>query len=157
MDARALDDVYRKYGHSVLRRARALLGNEADANEVLQEVFASLVDRPAQFEGRSSVATWLYSVTTHGCLNRLRNERTRRGILEAHGAALEDKTSEDPERHAMLRQLLASLPAPLADVAAYRYLDGMTHDEIAALLDCSRRHVGDLLERMHAWVQKEAS
>jgi DNA-directed RNA polymerase specialized sigma24 family protein len=45
--------------------------------------------------------------------------------------------------------VLAQLPPELAEVAIYFHCDEMTQDEIAALLACSRRHVGHLLERLH--------
>jgi RNA polymerase sigma-70 factor (ECF subfamily) len=157
MDSRAIEAMYRTHGRSVLRRARALMGNEDDARELLQEVFASLVGRPEQYAGKSSAATWLYSVTTHRCLNRLRNERVRRRILEAHGSTTTETSPESPETHAVLRRLLVSLPRELAEVAIYRYLDGMTHEEIAQVLGCSRRHVGDLVTRLHLLVDEEAS
>ena len=54
------------------------------------------------------------------------------------------------EELAVLHAELARLPEPLAQVAVYRYVDEMTHDEIARILGCSRRHVGDLLERLEA-------
>jgi RNA polymerase sigma-70 factor (ECF subfamily) len=157
MHARDIEATYRTYGHSVLRRARALMGNEEDARELLQEVFMSLVDRPEQFEGRSSVATWLYSATTHGCLNRLRNERTRRRLLDERSVGVVDVSGDDPERRTLLHELLVRLPRELAEVAVYRYLDGMTHEEIASVFGCSRRHVGDLIDRLHMLVEEEPS
>jgi RNA polymerase sigma-70 factor (ECF subfamily) len=39
--------------------------------------------------------------------------------------------------------------------ALHHYLDELTHDEIAELLGCSRRHVGDLIARARAWVAQE--
>lgn len=139
-----------------MRRARFLLGSEDDAREVLHEVFVSLLDRPEQFSEKSSITTWLYSVTTHGCLNRLRNERSRRRILQEKAAPISEASlNESPEHAAVLRQELTRLPPELAEVAIYHYLDGMTHDEIAGVLGCSRRHVGDLIERMHARVNEE--
>ena len=158
MDARAIEAAYRTHGHSVLRRARAILGNEDDARELLHEVFLTLLDRPQQFNGQSSMTTWLYSVTTHGCLNRLRNAPgRRRRLLEERGAVVVDAPGHNPEREAILRQLLTRLPRELAEVAVYTYLDGMTHEEIAGVLGCSRRHVGDLMARMHASIEREAS
>jgi RNA polymerase sigma-70 factor (ECF subfamily) len=41
------------------------------------------------------------------------------------------------------------VPEELAQAAVYYYADEMTHEEIAEVLRCSRRHVGDLLERLH--------
>lgn len=141
-----------------MRRARFLLGSEDDAREVLHEVFVSLLDRPEQFAEKSSLTTWLYSVTTHGCMNRLRNERSRRRILQERSPPpSEPSLKESPEHAAVLRQVLGRLPSELAEVAIYHYLDGMTHDEIASVLGCSRRHVGDLIVRMHARVNEEPS
>ena len=157
MDARAVESMYRTHGHSVLRRARAILGNDEDARELLHEIFLSLLDRPHQFAGQSSVTTWLYSVTTHGCFNRLRNERTRRRLLDERTSATPQSSGPNPEREAILRQQLGRLPLELAEVAVYHYLDGMTHAEIASVLGCSRRHVGDLMVRMLASVEQEAS
>jgi RNA polymerase sigma factor (sigma-70 family) len=147
VDASTIEDLYRTHGHSALRRARRLLGNE---EEVLHEVFASLLDRPAQFRGTSALTTWLYGATTHGCLNLLRNQRSRARLLAARSDA-EDAAGSPPnaERLVILRDLLARVPEELARVAVYYYADEMTHDEIATVLACSRRHVGDLLERLH--------
>jgi RNA polymerase sigma-70 factor (ECF subfamily) len=150
-----VEGAYRKHGHSVLRRARNLLGNEADAAEALQEVFLSLLERPDQFEHRSSVLTFLYSTTTHLCLNRLRNARTRARILEEHAQRVPAAAEERPEPTAQLRQLLARLPDNLRAAAVYHYLDEMTQEEIAETMGCSRRHVGNLLQRLRELVQKQ--
>jgi RNA polymerase sigma-70 factor, ECF subfamily len=157
VDLREVEAMYKAHGHLVLRRARALLGDEEDARDLLQEVFASLVHRPDQFEARSDFTTWLYSATTHGCLTRLRDRRTRRRLLAERAPASDVVAPGSPEHPAMVRELLARLPSELREVAVYHHLDGMTHEEIAQVLGCSRRHVGDLLARMHECAQAGAS
>jgi RNA polymerase sigma factor (sigma-70 family) len=153
--ARAIESLYRSHGHAVLRRARHLLGSEEDARDVVQEVFVSLVDRPAQFRGESSMTTWLYAATTHGCLNRLRNHRTRARLLSEQASAPPSCSPPRAESVAILRDLFARIPAELAQAAVYYYADEMTHDEIATVLGCSRRHVGDLLERLRVHVERQ--
>jgi len=148
-DAYDLDEIYRRHGPAVLRRARQLLGSDADAEEALQDVFASLATRPAQFEGRSAMTTFLHSATTHLCLRRLRDGRRRAELLRAqvgpNGSGGGPAT--DGERRAILRQLIARMPEELAAPALHHYLDEMTHEEIAEQMGCSRRQVGNLLER----------
>lgn len=154
----ALEALYRRHAPAALRRARRLLRTEADALEVVHDVFLSLFERPEQYAGQSRMSTFLYSAITHACLNRIRNTRTRERLLhEEHlvsqrlvvtrPAALEDKL--------LLGALLARMPEALAEVAVYYYLDELTHDEISRVLGCSRRHVGDLLERVSSWVRAE--
>jgi len=160
--ARELDieALYRAYGHSVLRRARQILGSEADARDVLQEIFAGLVARTTRFDGRSAPSTFLYAVTTHACLGRLRDARNRRRLLDEHVKPWTDRVDgRSPEAMSMARSALAQLPDAEAQAAVYYHLDGMSHGEIAELLACSPRHVGDLLARAEARLQarKEAS
>jgi RNA polymerase sigma factor (sigma-70 family) len=143
-----VDAIYREHGHVVLRRATRLLGSEDEGREALQELFASLVERPEQFSHKSAITTWLYSATTHLCLNRLRDKRTRARLLEERGRALEPGAPPGADHALLVRQLLSSLPAELATAAVYYYVDEMTHEEIARVLGCSRRHVGNLLERL---------
>ena len=148
LDTAAIERLYRSHGHAVLRRARLLLGNEADAQEALQEVFAALLRAPQDLRSAGSALGWLYQATTHFCLNQLRNRRTGARLLQqsvapAFGAA----SGPSPEALAELRNLLARMPADAAAAAVYHHLDGMTHAEVAEMLGCSRRQVGYLLER----------
>lgn len=157
----ALDDVgglsglYARYGHQVLRRARVLLGNEDDARDLAQEVFTSLVERPEQFSGRSSWSTFLYSATTHLALRRMRDVGNRRRLVSLFvEPAAKDASSAAPgEDLAVLRDLLQRVPAELATVAVYVYVDELSHDEIAGIVGCSRRTVGNLLARFHEQVR----
>jgi RNA polymerase sigma factor (sigma-70 family) len=148
LDVGAIEDAYRRHGHVVLRRARRILEDDEEANAVLQEVFASLLDRPGQFGGKSTLLTWLYSATTHRCLNRLRDRRTQERLLEENrGRIVEGAPAPSAESRAAVREILGRVPEDLAQVAIYYYFDQLTHAEIAELLGCSRRHVGDLLLR----------
>jgi RNA polymerase sigma factor (sigma-70 family) len=144
--------LYRAHAPSALRRARRLLGSDADAGEVVHDVFLSLFERPEQYAGKSSMTTFLYSAVTHACLNRIRNGKTRLALVHANAGALEPSSGGglSPEELSVLHAELAALPDPLAQVALYRYVDELTHDEIARILGCSRRHVGDLLDRIEA-------
>ena len=160
--ARALDveALYRSYGHSVLRRARQILGSEDEANDMVQEVFTSLVARPEQFAGRSAPSTFLYSVTTHACLARLRDRRNRlRLIDEQLKPWVSDIDRGSAETRSTVQAVLAQLPDDEARATVYYHLDGMSHAEIADVMDCSPRHVGNLLARVDErfGARKEAS
>lgn len=155
-----VEAMYRSYGHSVLRRARQILANDDEASEVLQEIFARLVARPEQFDGRSAPSTFLYAVTTHVCLSRLRDRKNRARLIAEQVRPW--TTEVDPragDAGAMLRGELAQMSDDEARAAVYYHLDGMSHAEIAELLGCSRRHVGNLLERIarRLAARKEAS
>jgi RNA polymerase sigma-70 factor (ECF subfamily) len=148
LDRAGIERLYRSHGHLVLRRARAILGNETDAQEALQEVFASLLRAPDSLRSAEAVVAWIYRATTHYCLNLLRNRRTGLRLLEGRVAPSVTAVVSGPaEALAELRRVLAQLPADVAAAAVYHHLDGMTHAEVAGLIGCSRRQVGYLLER----------
>lgn len=155
-----LADCYARYGSIVLRRARALLGNAAEASEVLQDVFLALHEKPDQFRGRSSIVTYLYSATTHCCLARLRNEANRTRLRAEHLPDPEDDgevSRVSPETAVLARHLLTRLPDKLAQVAVFAAVDGMTQDEIAETMGCSRRRVRELIDQLGDYMQQEAA
>ena len=150
LDVTAIERLYRSHGHVVLRRARRLLGNEEDARDVLHDVFASLVDDPAQLRDQATPTTWLYAATTHACLNLLRNKKTRARLLGERPGVEPFALGLTPESTSILHDLLGRVPENLVDIAVYHYADEMTHAEIAAVIGCARRRVGDLIKRLHA-------
>jgi RNA polymerase sigma-70 factor (ECF subfamily) len=153
-DFGTFDALYRAHAPSVFRRARRLLESDADAHDIVSEVFVSLYERPEQYQGRSTLSTFLYSMTNHACFNRIRVQKQRRRLLDRVAQTAGTSASGlGPERATELRRLLQRLPEPLGHVAVYYYLDELTHEEIAEILGCSRRHVGNLLVRLHAWAR----
>jgi RNA polymerase sigma-70 factor, ECF subfamily len=145
MDQASIEALYRRYGGMVLRRARALLGDEHAAQDVVQEVFMKAIRAFPGFRGESSLTTWLYQVTTNHCLNAIRDGTRRRRAIERRIPAAEpiDPSAED---RIGVEQLLRLLPRELCEVAIYYYVDQMNQDEIAALLDISERTVRNRLK-----------
>jgi RNA polymerase sigma factor (sigma-70 family) len=157
-----IDRLYRDHGKVAFRRARGILGDDEAAADVAHEVFADLVARPEQFHGRSAFTTFLYAAVTHRCLQRLRDEKNRARLLAQNATGdSSGGAGGDVEKLVLLRQLTAQLPAELGAVAFYFYVDAMTYDQIAEVMDCSRRHVSDLLTRFRdaaaALVKRSAS
>jgi len=144
-----IEAAYQAHAHSVVRRAESLLGSPPEAREVLQEVFMSLLERPEQFEGRSSLLTWLYRATTNSCLKRLRDRATRRRLTTENAVLLAKVGQPCPPDQALeLRRALNDVPEELQELAIYRYLDALSYDELAEVTGYSRRKVAYLLARL---------
>jgi RNA polymerase sigma-70 factor, ECF subfamily len=148
MERAEIETLYRRYGPSVLRRARALLGDEALAFDVMQDVFIGLVSGGAQFKGQSSPLTFLYQVTTHRCLNLLRDSSTQARLLQVKSPG--EGAAPSPEGAVTVAQLLRALPDELREIAVYYYVDQMDQQEIATLTGLSRRTIGNRLEEFRA-------
>jgi len=154
-DPGRIGEIYRTHGAAVLRRARRILGHEAEAQEILQEIFARLVADPAPLLRAHSPMALLYTITTRKCVNRLRDESNRRRLTDITAPATLGTAAPNPESVPVLRSVLSALPEDQATAAIYRYLDGMTHQEIADLMECSRGHVINLLRRCQQTLQLE--
>lgn len=156
-----VDDAYRAHASRVLRRARSILGNDEDARDALQEIFTRLSERPDLFRGQSAVTTFLYAVTTHHCLNALRNRNNRLRLISLHAPDASDASvapaAPAADTVAAARQVLSRVEPALAEVAVYFFFDRMTYDEIAGVMSCSRRHVADLLERFRESATQNAT
>jgi RNA polymerase sigma factor (sigma-70 family) len=150
-----IEKLYRDHGHAVLRRARRLLRNDDDARDVVQDVFLAMFKQ--QFEARSSVATYLYAATTHACLNRLRDGKTRTRLVAIEAAASTGRASPTAPTAALACEILSALSPDDAALAVYLFCDELTHDEIAGMLGCSRRHVGDLASRLRRRIMERVA
>lgn len=155
LDSQTLGEVFRKHGPSVYRRAYRILGNRADAEEATQEVFIRALRGAEGFLGQSQVTTWLYRITTFYCLNLLRDRRRRRELMQENLPADEPSGPVPPGELLLLRRLLAEAEPQQARAAVCVYLDGMTHEEAAEVLEVSKRTVGNLLDRFREWASRK--
>ena len=130
----AFEDVYLERYPAMVRVAVLLLGDQARAEEVVQDAF---------------VAAYLRQCVTNGCRDVLRRRRIAeslrlRGTAEHH---------TDPHEH--VDDLLATLPTRQRLAVVLRFYDDQSVDQIAALLDTRPGTVKSLLHRAMAQLRKE--
>lgn len=136
--------LYSDYRGKVLKRARQLLRDEQAAEDATQEVFLRLLDDKERVLAHPEPFAWLYRVTTNLCLNRLRDEG-RHVKLIAQYPASNDQHGGDAEVRTAAVEILRRVPSDLLEIAVYYHADGMTCDEIAAIVGVSRRTIGNRL------------
>ncbi len=151
-----VSEAYTRYGPMVIRRARQILGDETEAQDVLQEVFHALLRKPSAFKGRSRLSTFLYGMTTHRALNRIRNSKTRQRLLEGRAAPVTPAASASGETHALLRQAFSVLTDKEAQAMIYTHLDHMSQREVGRMMGCSHTQVRQLLKSAEARVNHQA-
>lgn len=142
-------DLYQRYKPLVLRRVLRFY-DRGEAEDVVQEVFVKVMEQGDAFRGESSPTTWLYRIATNHCLNRLRDAGRRRELLQENAPMLSARRQQASQHAAaLLEQIWAKVDDDeLRQIAVYHYVDGMTHAEIARVLDVSRRTVGNRLNQL---------
>jgi len=156
----------------IYRLALRMMGNEADAEDVLQETFLSAFRSIDSFEERSSLSTWLYRIATNAALMRLRRKEPEQVSVDEplerdDGDLLprqffdfcclpEDDLLRDEARAEMLRAI-EELPATLRSVFVLRDIEGLSTEETANALDLSISAVKSRLMRARLKLRERLS
>ena len=146
------EEIHRRFGASILRRCRVLLGAAA-AEDGAQEVFLTIMDKASQVKDVERMGAWVYQLTTRHCLNLLRARRRRTTREESVAvAAWQDRRPVDPYERYSAKDVLRSVTEGLDDLAqqifVYRYLDGMTLEEVAEMTHRSVRTVTTRMRKL---------
>lgn len=150
----SIEQICERYGPLIYRRALVLLGDPAEAQDALQDVLVRVIERRATFRGRAKLSTWLYSITTHDCLNRLRNRR-HRAVLVAQNLIPPEALKPGTDNLLLVRSLLEEADEREAAAAIHVFVDGMPRDEAAAVMGVSVRTIGNLLDRFLGWARRK--
>jgi RNA polymerase sigma-70 factor (ECF subfamily) len=157
---------------AIYRLALRMMGNEADAEDVLQETFLSAFKSIDRFEGRSRLSTWLYRIASNAALMRLRrNEPEQVSVDEPverdDGEMMprqffdfcclpEDDLLREEAREQM-KQAIDDLPPTLRSVFVLRDIEGLSTAETAEALDLSESAVKSRLMRARLKLRDELS
>jgi RNA polymerase sigma-70 factor (ECF subfamily) len=157
---------------SIYRLALRLMGNEADAEDVLQETFLSAFKSIARFEGRSSLSTWLYRIASNAALMRLRRSEPEQVSVDEpverdDGEMMprqffdfcclpEDDLLREEAREQM-KQAIDELPPTLRSVFVLRDIEGLSTTETAEALDLSESAVKSRLMRARLKLREQLS
>ena len=156
-DERAFRLLARRYLPRALGLARRVLGNEADAEEIVQEALLRVWVNAARWRPTAAFRTWFYRVVLNLCLNRKRRApfATLADIEEpsdpAPGALLE---IEQRQTDRLLAGAIADLPDRQRAAIILTYQEGMSNAETAAVLGTSISGIETLLVRARRALRK---
>jgi RNA polymerase sigma-70 factor, ECF subfamily len=136
-DPAALTAVYRAFGGELLALARHLTGSDADAEDVLHDLIVGLPDAMRAYDERGKFRAWLKQVVVRMCLMRLRAARRRRETgLDAVGQ-LAARAASAADVNDAIEIALGELSPAIRTVVVLRFIEGLSHREIAETLGIS--------------------
>jgi len=157
-DERAFTELYRRHQAPLYRFALRMSGNVWAAEEIVQDVFMTLIREPKKFDPeRGALRSFLYGITRNRVMKHL--ERAPRELLHEEldedaigqrGKAFEAMTpaewAEVRERREQVRAAVLKLPVEFREAVVLCGLEELSYDEAARLLDCP---VGTIRSRLH--------
>jgi RNA polymerase sigma-70 factor (ECF subfamily) len=149
-DGRAFRTLAERHAGRALRLARRILGNEALAEDIVQDALLRVWTNAPRWRPQAAFRTWLYRVVVNLCLNAKR--RPGDLPLETAGhvadpAVAADSQLEARERDQRLAAAIGALPERQRAAIVLSYQEGLSNAEIAAVLDTSVSSVETLLVR----------
>jgi len=163
-DTALYEIIMRRYNQRLYRVARAILRDDAEAEDVMQDAYVRAYQHLDQFAGRAPFSAWLTRIAVHEALARLRL-RNRNPQLEdtEHDGELSMnmvETSLDPEQNAsraelgqLLEDAVLGLPEQYRTVVMLRDVEELSTSETAAALDLTEQNVKVRLHRGRAMVR----
>ena len=161
------------YSGALHRLALKMLGNEPDAEDVLQNTFLKAFQHIGGFEGRSSLSTWLYRIASNEALMMLRKRRSETTFTDTAAEEDEDRISNpveftdwcclpeeeflSTESKAALDRAVQHLPETLRIVFVLRDIENLSIHETSQALGLSETAVKTRLLRARLRLREELS
>jgi len=159
------EQIMRRHNQRIYRAARAVLRDDGETEDVMQDAYVRAYEHLHEFEGRSRFSTWLTRIALHEAFARVRR-RKRFDSLESIEArdgnqAMPAAPSRNPEQqasdgemHGLIENAVGSLPEEFRSVFVLRAVQGMKGPEVAACLGIRETTVKTRLFRARARLQK---
>ncbi len=147
----AFEELIRRYERMVQVMAYGMVGS-ADAQDVAQETFLEAYTSLSRFRRESSFKTWVTRILMHRAANFIRRRATRATYPLDTYLEIPDPSSgpvlaaEKNERDEMVQTAIARLPVEYREALVLRVSQGLSYEEIAAVLECA---VGTVKSRLH--------
>jgi RNA polymerase sigma-70 factor (ECF subfamily) len=151
-DLDAYDELVKRYQERIYATIYHMTSNHEDANDLAQESFIKAYQALKSFKGGSSFYTWLYRIAVNKTINFLKQRKNR---LHFSLNDLDFNAENDPDLVALvsdktplrnvgltelqkkLNEALHKLSEPHRMVVVLHDVQGMSHDEIADIMDCN--------------------
>jgi RNA polymerase sigma-70 factor, ECF subfamily len=160
--------IMRRYNQRLFRVARSIIGEDTEAEDVVQEAYVNAFEHLTQFEGRAQFSTWLTKIAVYEASARRRKGPQLRlatareseiDVMDLHSQTL-DATEQASQRE--LGQVLAAaveaLPADLRVVFTLRLIERLSTRETAECLELTRANVKVKLHRarlqLRTWIDQ---
>jgi RNA polymerase sigma-70 factor, ECF subfamily len=138
----------------------SLSGDDAFAADVTQQVFLKLMTRIGQFRGDSEFSTWLYRLVVNTCLDERRKQKRFVPLADFAVMSMKSKGSSQATQYAqhetaaLVQNAIAELKPKLRLPILLKYIEGLSYEEIASVLGCSKGTVASRLNRAHKALAK---
>jgi RNA polymerase sigma-70 factor (ECF subfamily) len=161
-DPKAFEQLIIQYQSSIYNLLYRMLGNRAEAEDLLQEVFILVFKQIDTFKEDASISTWIYKIATNTCINTKKylsrrkhyNNKSLEDLSEheqpthvaAGGFPRPDEMAEGLQMEKLLQEIIVSMDDDYKLVLILRDIQNLSYEEIEQILGIAR---GTVKSRLH--------
>ncbi|MGE5445265.1 MAG: RNA polymerase sigma factor [Ignavibacteriales bacterium] len=171
----AFNEIVNRYGDKIYRTALRITHNHSDAEDVLQEVFITLIEKLDTFHEESKFSTWLYRVAANASFMHLRAEKKKKnevsledyvsygedgaftGVQVKDWSDKPDEVLLNKEVTEIIERAIDELPIAYGIVFHLRDVEGLTNHEIAEILGLSLPNIKSRIHRARLFLRDKLS
>jgi RNA polymerase sigma-70 factor (ECF subfamily) len=164
-DTALYEIIMRRYNQRLYRITRAILRDDAETEDAIQDAYVRAYQHLDQFAGHAAFSTWLTRIAVNEALRRLRLRRRNPQLEDSEsdeeGPMTAVEPSPDPEQRASINELkqvledaVLELPDQYRSVIMLRDVEELSTAETAAVLDLTEQNVKVRLHRGHAMMRE---
>ncbi|WP_022835897.1 RNA polymerase sigma factor [Salisaeta longa] len=150
----AFERIFRRTSERVFRYAAYMTGSDTEAFDIVQDAFMALWERRDQLGDIEALIPYILQMVRHRVYNKQRGARTRRrneeqlprDVLRAAPPLPDEQVNAD-QLHSLMDQWIEALPPRQREALTLRRIDGLSHDDIAEVMDISPHTVNNHIVR----------
>jgi len=151
----AFEAIYKATSGFVFRTALRIVNNDADAQEVTQDIFMKIYDNLKDFQFRSDFKTWVYRITVNSAINAYRKNKRESGRRQDYDTTIEvaghpsevSQTAKKADSERLVESLLGTLSPKHRAIMTLREIEGLNYQDIAQSLRININTVRSRLKR----------
>ena len=145
----SMDELLERYRGQIFRYLAAMVGDEAEAEDLVQEAFRRAYENLSRYEHRGKFSSWLYQIAVNLARNLRRNRA--RHAKPGHQTEIDQVGTQKRRRRSVLSSIVRRetaeqlamaverLPPSLREAFALHYVEGLDYDEIEKITEVSAR------------------
>ncbi|MBU1020159.1 MAG: RNA polymerase sigma factor [Firmicutes bacterium] len=136
-DADSFETLYQLSSSAVFGLAYSIVGNQVDAEDVVQDVYLSIYEKAHQYKGGGKAMAWIFTITRNQALMMIRdrNKRQHVNLDEVYDVGIDHKIEDKVYNDKLIKVILETLNEDERQIVIMHSMSNIKHKEIADLLE----------------------
>lgn len=130
------EELYRLSSAAVFGLAVSIVGNQVDAEDVVQEVYINIYDKANQYQGGNKAMAWIFTITRNQSLMKIRdrNKRKHVNLDDVYDVGIDNNIEDEMYNENLINKILEILNEDERQIVVMHSMSNIKHKEIAVLM-----------------------